>query len=224
MNGLPDVLTSRRHLILSGPTGTGRQGGKSVILNYLSTVHAAGASDRAVVWNPKRHGWMNGETVHSVREAAEAWRDGATQISVEPRGATTAGEERERFDTLIAWLRQVHDRTGESIMVGADEAADYAESDQLAWLFRRAGNQDAGGIKTVAVAQRPWDLPQTIRTNAATAFVGPSGGEGRKYLDNLGMSSVADEVEAWHVEPYRWTVLDGARVIQFEPVPDTFAP
>lgn len=204
-----NYLTDGSHALVFGTTGSGtRWGGKTAVANWWhSETIDKGWRDLSIFFNPGEEPGIKGRTVESMRELADAYRDGARKIDFQPATLTGAPE----LEELAEFIRHVD---GSKLLV-VDEAQDVDDTQALRWAFKRGSKAD---LKTIAVAQRAWDLNDTVRTNATlTVYVGPyndgfdrffeSELRGTCYDTDAGPVTPKEHVRATH-DPYCWSVFD----------------
>lgn len=215
-------LNNSAHMVVTGATGAGDGfGGKTVLANWLvEQSYTNGLVDMAVFVNPKGHRFVRGTEVRSLRDLVETYRSGDRLFNYVPKTDTAAEHEQ-----LIRTLRKV---PGEKI-VAHDEAHEVSESKMLDWAFRQGGNVGTGSrfktgdIRSIAVTQHPWDLPESVAQNAPLlVWVGPKTPQTKRFFDSMQMGSAYEEIP--DAPPYHWSVVDGGEYVETNAaVPEEYA-
>lgn len=205
-------LADGGHVLISGSTGAkDGYGGKTVLANWWSSnLVDRGHRDLAVFVNPKRHSFLEGRTVSSLKGMAEAYRAGARVLDYQGG----------RVDDVVRFLKEL---PGEKVAV-FDEAQDYGDFEGLDWVLSQGGNLDSGSIRGLVVTQRPWNLGEQLRANMPVkVWVGPVTNEGKSFFQSEQMETVARELSG-EIEAYHWAVTDAGELQEVNgPVPEAYA-
>jgi len=236
-----DYLTDGSHVLIAGATGSGEQyGGKSVLANwwYNQSVRQ-GHHDLGVYFDPKGLSFVRKRadaTVSCIKgKGNEKGIADYLKDDVEQHGRNYVDNRviqyvpdynsiEHEHERLTAFLRQL---TGGKIVVH-DEAHEYADS--LGWYLSQAGNLDnsesetTDSIRSLAVTQRAWNLPDSHRANLPLKiWVGPMGSEGRRFFQSEQMKRAGELVQE-HTGQYRWSVTDAGDYVETNgPVPEKYA-
>jgi hypothetical protein len=215
-------LTNGAHCLLTGATGAGEEyGGKTVLGNWWVTMAMKnGLHDMGLIFNPKGHQFVRGETVRSLNQLVTAYREGSRLFNYVPTADSAA-----EHDKVLLALRQ----TPGSKIVMHDEAHEVADSDMLDWCFRQGGNVGngtrfrTGDIRSIGVTQHPWDLPESVTNNCPLlCWVGPKTAQSKKYFQAMQIQGAYDEIP--NTDPYHWSVIDAGEYVDTNaPVPERFA-
>jgi len=218
---MSSYLYDGTHVLITGITGSGeRYGGKTATGNWwLSEAVEQGHYQYAIAFYPGRAGGkFDGETVHGAREAADAIADGARYLEWVP----DPGDVENAHNDAVKFAEGLDG----SVIMAHDDAIRYAQSDSLAWATAAAGNPSGGGaVKSLVISQDPWDLPRKgVRANLPVmVWVGPMTDTGRRFFEQTRSSQVAETIDARHVEPFMWSVIDGDTIDTYTPVPERYA-
>jgi hypothetical protein len=215
-------LTDGSHVFVTGATGAGDKfGGKTVLANWwFDRAVSTGTHDMGVFFNPKGHSFVKGSLVRSLGDLVYCYQQGDRLFNYVPSGDSVASQ----HDKLIRTLRKA---SGTKIVVH-DEAHEVASSEMLDWCFRQGGNVGSqrfktGDIRSIAVSQHPWDIPESVAQNAPLkVWVGPTTPESKRYFDTMQISDAYAEIP--ETDPYYWTVIDGGEVVSTnKPVGEAWA-
>ncbi len=215
-------LNDNTHMLITGATGAGDNfGGKTVTANWLcERSHSQNMVDMAVFFNPKGHSFVRGTTVRTLADLVETYRSGDRLFNYIPKTDTSA-----EHSQLIRTLRKV---PGEKLVIH-DEAHEVADSKMLDWCFRQGGNvgrdrYETGNIRSIAVTQHPWDLPESVSQNCPLmVWVGPTTPQTKRYFSTMQMPGAYEEIPG-DSEPYCWSVIDAGEYIETNaPVPEEYA-
>lgn len=215
-------LTDGAHVLIAGATGAGDQyGGKSVLANWwFEQSVERGWHDLGVYFNPKRLGFVRGQTVTSLLELAEAYRDGARLLDYH-----VTGDRQAAHAELVEFLRGL---PGGKIAVH-DEAQSLVGGGSLDTCLAELGNMDSSkeptdSIRSLVLTQRPWNLPEEHRANMPLKiWVGPFGNEASHFFNVEQMGNAAAEVRE-ETGPYRWSVTDAGDYVETNrPVDKSYA-
>jgi len=209
-------LTDGGHVLIAGATGARDDyGGKSVLANWwYSELVEKGHRDVGLYLNPKGHSFVEGAHGRSLSELAEAYRRGKRRLSLDVQAP----------DAAIGFLEELIGREGSSAVAVLDEAWAYAGSQKVNEAVRQLGNLDGGGIRSLVVSQRAWDLPDAVLNSCPVkVWVGPLTSEGKRYFETMGMSEVGDALDG-RMGAYQWAVVDGGELQEInDPVPEAYA-
>jgi hypothetical protein len=205
-------LADGGHVLISGSTGARDDyGGKTVLANWwMDNLVQKGHRDVALFLNPKRHGFIEGQTVHTVKGLAESYRAGNRVFDVRDT----------QPDKWVNFLLSL----GRDAVVVFDEAQTYGDAEGLNDTLAMYGNRDDGSIRGLVITQRPWNLSEELRANMPVkVWVGPITNEGRRFFETEQMGTVADRLEG-AMKPYHWAVTDAGELQEVnEPVPEGYA-
>lgn len=219
----PYYLTDGSHVFITAPTGAGAKfGGKTVLSNWwVQRAVESGWFDLGLVFNPKGHAFIDGQQVKSLKGLAQSYQAGYRRFNYIP------------FDDVEAEHTQVMETLqqlpGKKI-VAHDECHEYGDSEMLDWCFRQGGNVedsvkfDTGNIRSLAISQHPWDLPEGVTNNVPLfVLVGPPTQQAQRYFDVMQIGGAFDAIPD-DLEPYCWSVVDGGEYIRSHaPVPEEYA-
>jgi len=205
-------LADGGHVLITGATGARDDyGGKSVLANWwASELVEKGHRDVGLVVNPKGHSFYRGAHGGHLDDLAESYRQGERVLSLDVQAP----------DAAVAFVEEL---PGSAVVV-FDEAWDYSQSQKLNEAVRQLGNVDGGGIRSLVVSQRAWDLPDAIRNSCPLkVWVGPLTSEGRRYFETMGQGGAADAIEG-EMGAHEWAVVDGGELQDInQPVPERYA-
>lgn len=227
--GSHPVLADSTPVYVGGVTGgaqTDDAGGKTTTAAWWTDKAVeAGHFRFALAFSPKGSNFPDFEQVSNAREAAAAVKDGARRLEWTPPGSPADMPD---LDDAHAEAMSFADGLRGDVIAVHDDAQLYPGADSLAWAVSMAANPGGADdvVKSLVVAQDPWDLPrQSIRSNLTVmVWVGPVTDNAERYFQVMETPDVAEKVRERHARPYMWSVIDAdGSVTSFEPVPDRYA-
>lgn len=208
---MSDVRTDSGHVMVTGTTGAkAEHGGKTTLANWFHDQAVdTGHRDLSVFYNPKRHGFIRGNTVRTVSGFAKAYRAGARKIDFQPKSDYGDVE----HEAVVQLLRRLPGRK----QMFHDEAKFYADSDGLRWALSQGGNLDSGSIRSFVLTQHPWDLPEEFTNLVSwTVFVGKPTKESERYFQAMKLSHAAERLrelsDSGQFGAYHWAVFTGGEL------------
>lgn len=216
----PYYLTDGAHVLIAGATGAGDDyGGKSVLGNWwFYNAVESGWHDMGLFYNPKGLTYVRGDTVNTLTEFAEFYRQGSRLFDFRPRDHSA-------HEKLIETLKLL---PGRKIVVH-DEAQMYRDLPSLNDSLAAYGNMaesrlPTDDIRSLVVTQRPWNLSEELRANLPIKiWVGPFGNEAEHFFNAEQMGPAKDAVRD-ATGPYRWNVTDAGDYVETNPpIPEKYA-